>query len=134
MQRRSLAALAAPALALPFVLPVVRVAASSHGEAKTVSVKELDGTWRGRQTDRYGSGDVEWIIRNGEVVATVVHPSRTYTANGTLSAFGGRLYWNAPRSRGDVMLHESEGKRSLRYNLMGTVSGVPVVGEVHEVK
>ena len=136
MDTRSLAPFVAVAalLAVLLVLLPLDASASSHTEVKAIDVKQLEGTWRGKQTDRFGTGDVEWVIANGEVAATVRHPGRSYTANGTLSALGGRLFWNAQRSRGDVLLHESDGKRWLKYNLMGTASNVPIVGEVHEVK
>ncbi|MDO8477821.1 MAG: hypothetical protein Q7W02_16815 [Candidatus Rokubacteria bacterium] len=114
--------------------PLLSAGASSHTEVKAVDVKQVQGTWRGKQTDRFGTGEVEWVVGGGEVAVSVRHADRSYTANGTLSVWKGQFFWNAPRSRGEVLLYEADGKRWLKYSLMGTTSGVPIVGEVQEVK
>jgi hypothetical protein len=125
------------ALLLTAVLPAlstVAALATSHSEVAVSELNQIQGIWRGKQTDRSGTAEVEWVIRNAEAVATVRHTRRPYTATGTLSVLRGQLLWTAPRSQGKVVLHERDGQRWLKYELMGTVSGVPVTGEVYEVK
>jgi hypothetical protein len=65
---------------------------------------------------------------------TARHRDRSYTANGTITVENERFLWDAPRSRGEIVLYEADGKRWLKYSLMGTASGEPIVGELHEVK
>jgi hypothetical protein len=102
-------------------------------------LKSLDGTWRGTQTDQWGLGTVEWVITSGRVQANVTHPfpahrNGGYRATGTLLVTDGRITWTASTSSGEVTLHEVEGKRVLRYEILGRQSAKPVTGEVIEVK
>lgn len=109
---------------------------TSYGQTQHVTdVKALDGTWQGTQTDRWGAGEVEWVLANGEVRATVRNPQRgSYTATGTLYLKDGKLFWDGPGSSGTVTLQELDGKRVLKFDLLGKQTRRPVIGEVREVK
>ena len=99
-------------------------------------LSSLNGRWSGFGIiAQGGNASVEWIIKDGRFESTITSSNGAVVKNsGTITSVDGALIWENPANTGVLKLRQDRINRVLVLEGQNKESGLPIWGELTEVR